>query len=196
MWGIIGTALSLAQSAFDSYTVVSTGKRQPMKLIGWCVFFMKRTACAVRAPSHSSLTGWLLSGLLSFSPLWLEPGNANDEKLLFPLFLRTYPCCFQVESRQSWAEAIQHSHSLQSGAVSALKMDTVHWILVQPQTLYHFVVPNSAGTEGRVPFGELWDCWRNALVVRLLEISSKLIYYFLKVTKHYYRVWQTLHFFM
>lgn len=60
------------------------------------------------------------------------------------------------------------SHSLHSGAVSALKMDTVHWILVQPQTLYNFVVPNTAGTEERVLFGELWHCWRNALVVRLL----------------------------
>lgn len=70
------------------------------------------------------------------------------EKLLFPLFLRTYPCCFQVESRQSWAETIQHSQSLHSGAVSTPKMDSVCGILVRPRTLYHFALPNTAGIAG------------------------------------------------
>lgn len=178
MWGIIGTALSFAHSAFDSYTVVSTGKRQPMKLIGWCVFFMKRTACAVRAPSHSSLTGWLLSGLLSFSPLWLEPGNANDEKLLFPLFLRTYPCCFQVESRQSWAEAIQQSQPALWCCVCT--QDGYCALDFSPTTnIISFCCTKYCWYRGKSSFWRIMALLEKCSGRQVaIEISSKLIYYF------------------
>lgn len=56
--------LSLTHSVFDSYTLVSTGKRQPMKLIGWCVFYEKNSLYCSGSRPH--LCDWLASKWSAF----------------------------------------------------------------------------------------------------------------------------------
>lgn len=87
---------------------------------------MKRTACAVWTPSHCSLTGCLLSGLLFPSPPWLEPQNVTNSQ---PFFFFFFPPCLSLFSSGPAlvvCKALgtrQSTLALHPAAASALKMD-------------------------------------------------------------------------
>ena len=125
-----------------------------------CVLWKEQPVLS-RAPSHCSVTGCLLSGLLFLSALWLEPGRANNFQKKknkknkkapltsppppLPLFLRTYPCCFQLlEAELGWDDPAQ-SHTAHQSCTCALDVHCVPGFRPWARLQLYNTAPNTAG---------------------------------------------------
>lgn len=71
--------LFLSHSLYLTPTHTSINRKETANETNWVVCALwKEQSVLSSTPSHSSLTGWRLSGLLFFPLPWLEPGNANN----------------------------------------------------------------------------------------------------------------------
>lgn len=131
-----------------------------------CVLWKEQPVLS-QAPSHSSVTGWLLSGLLFFSLLWLDPGKVNNRELFFPSFPQDILLLFStLEAELGWDDPAQSQPALWCRVCT----QDVHGVLDFNHT--HILFYQLSQVQLQVPVGKC---------VVPTEISSQLNYFYIKM---------------